>query len=214
MIKRKIKTIQFSFQICPIFYTQKRLSDLFTRSNLPTNQLTLENNTNMNIIPNCSLCNNDRCICHQRNLIYSLQHNICLKASKNSIRLIDTKQGKYIGETSRHLIKRLSEHLNAIKRNNVNSSAMTAHYTDVHSNIKIEDKTFTVNLSHKCTGFIDRKILEAYYIINYKPTLNKNTGLYLTMLHTSLSTVSLCLLINVIITFNKHFESLTFYLYT
>ena len=28
---------------------------------------------------------------------------------------------------------------------------------------------------------MDRKILEAHYIINYKPTLNKNTGLYLTM---------------------------------
>ena len=64
MIKKKIKTIQFPFQICPIFYTQKRLSDLFIRSNLPTNQLTSENNTNMNITPNCNLCNNDRCICH------------------------------------------------------------------------------------------------------------------------------------------------------
>ena len=57
---------------------------------------------------------------------------------------------------------------------------MVAHYTDVHSNIKIQDRTFTVNLLHKCIGFIDRKILEIYYIINYKPTLNKNTGLYLT----------------------------------
>ena len=77
-------------------------------------------------------------------------------------------------------MKRLFEHVKAIKRNNVNSSAMAAHYTDVHSNIKIEDKTFTVNLLYKCTGFIDRKIMEAYYIINYKPTLNKKTELYLT----------------------------------
>ena len=29
---------------------------------------------------------------------------------------------------------------------------------------------------------MDRKMLEAYYIINYKPTVNKNTGLYLTIL--------------------------------
>ena len=79
MIKKKIKTVQFPFQICPIFYTQKRLSDLFNRRYLPTNQLTSENNTNMNIISNCSLCNYDRCICYQRNLIYSLQCNICLK---------------------------------------------------------------------------------------------------------------------------------------
>ena len=81
MIKKKIKTIQFPFQIRPIFYTQKCLSNLFIRNNLPTNQLTSKNKTNMNIIPNCSLCNNNRCICHQRNLIYSLQCNICLKAS-------------------------------------------------------------------------------------------------------------------------------------
>ena len=73
MIKKKIKTIQLPFQIRPIFYTQKHFLDLFIRSNLPTNQLTSENNTNMNIILNCSLCNNDRCICHQCNLIYSLQ---------------------------------------------------------------------------------------------------------------------------------------------
>ena len=46
-----------------------RLSDLFIRSNLSTNQLTSENNKNMNITPNCCLCNNDRCICHQRRLI-------------------------------------------------------------------------------------------------------------------------------------------------
>ena len=78
---------------------------------------------------------------------------ICLKASNNSVRPIDTKQGKYIGETSRLLIKRLSEYINAIKRNNVNSSAMATHYTSVHSNIKIEDGTSTVNLLHKCAGF-------------------------------------------------------------
>ena len=47
MIKKKIKTIQFPFRICPIFYTQKCLLDLFIRSNLPTNQLKSENNTNM-----------------------------------------------------------------------------------------------------------------------------------------------------------------------
>ena len=57
---------------------------------------------------------------------------------------------------------------------------MAAHYINVHSNIKIEDRTSTVNLFHKCAGFIDRKNLVACCIINYIPTLNKNTGLYLT----------------------------------
>ena len=75
------KFIQFPFRICPIFYTQKSLSDLFIRSNLPSrpNQLTSENNTNMIIKPNCSFCNNNTCICLQRNLIYFLQCNICFK---------------------------------------------------------------------------------------------------------------------------------------
>ena len=36
MIKKKIKSIQFPFRICAIFYTQKRLSDLLIRSNLPS----------------------------------------------------------------------------------------------------------------------------------------------------------------------------------
>ena len=68
----------------------------------------------MIIKPNCSFCNNNTCICHQRNLIYSLQCNICLKTCNNNIKN-DIKQGEYIGETSRHLIKRLNEHINAIK---------------------------------------------------------------------------------------------------
>ena len=102
MIKKKIKSIQFPFRICPVFYTQKRLSGLFIRSNLPsrTNQLTSENNTNMIIKPNCNFCNNNTCICHQCNLIYSLQCNICLKTCNNNINN-DIKQ-EYIGETSRH----------------------------------------------------------------------------------------------------------------
>ena len=90
----------------------------------------------------------------------------------------DIKQEEYISETSRHLIKWLNEHINAIKKNNINSSAIAANYSNFHLGVKIDDRTFSVNLLHKCIGFMDRKILEACYIINYKPTLNKNTGLY------------------------------------
>ena len=109
MNKKKIKSIQFPFRICPIFYTQKRSSDLFIRINLPSkpNQLTSKTNTNMIIKPNCSFCNNNTCICHQRNSIYSLQCNICLKTCNNNINN-DIKQGKYIGETSRNLINQSS----------------------------------------------------------------------------------------------------------
>ena len=94
-------------------------------------------------------------------MIYLLQCNIYLRATNNNFN--DTKQGKYIGERSRNLIKCLSEHANAIKSNNINSSVMAAHYTDVHLNIKIEDKTFSRNLLHKFTGFVDNKIFEALY---------------------------------------------------
>ena len=77
----------------------------------------------------------------------------------------DIKQGEYIGETSRHLIKRLNEHINAIKNNNINSSAIAAHYSNFQSGVKIDDRTFSINLLHKCIGFMDREILEAYYNI-------------------------------------------------
>ena len=57
---------------------------------------------------------------------------------------------------------------------------MAAHYSNFHSGVEIYDRTFSVKLFHKCLGIMDRKILEASYIINYKPKVNKNTGLYLT----------------------------------
>ena len=46
---------------------------------------------------------------------------------------------------------------------------MAAHYSNIHSGVKIDDRTFSANLLHKFIGFMDRKILEAYNIINYKP---------------------------------------------
>ena len=51
----------------------------------------------MNIKPKCicSVRNNQRCICHQRNLIYSLQCNIFLKVANNDIH--DTKHGENVG---------------------------------------------------------------------------------------------------------------------
>ena len=40
------------------------------------------------------------------------------------------------GETSRHLIRWLSEHAKAIKRSNINSLVMAANFTGVHSSVK------------------------------------------------------------------------------
>ena len=42
---------------------------------------------------------------------------------------------------------------------------MAAHYSNFHSGVKIDDRTFSVKLLHKCIGFMDRNILEASYII-------------------------------------------------
>ena len=52
---------------------------------------------------------------------------------------------------------------------------MAAHYSNFHSGVKIDDRTFSVNLLHRPKSIVlmDRKILKAYYIINYKlePTI-------------------------------------------
>ena len=87
--------------------------------------------------------------------MYSLQSNICLKATNNNIN--DTKQKKYIVDTNRHLIKHLCEHNKVIKRNKFNGSILAAQYTGVYSNVKIEDRVLSVNLLHKFTCFIDKK---------------------------------------------------------
>ena len=125
------------------------------------------------------MCNNQWCIAI--NVIWFVNYNVIfaykpLISNNNSN---DANQGELIRETSRHLIKRLSEHANAIRSNNINGSATAAHYTSVDSNVQIEDRNFPVNLLHKCAGF--RLLIEkCYKHINCKPLLNKNTGLYLT----------------------------------
>ena len=57
---------------------------------------------------------------------------------------------------------------------------MTAHFKLLQANTAASDRNFTVNILGKCNGFLHRKILEVYHIINYKPDLNRNTGLFLT----------------------------------
>ena len=57
---------------------------------------------------------------------------------------------------------------------------MAAHFKLLHADTAVCNTTFTVNILDKCNDFLDRKILEAYHIINCKPDLNRNTGLFLT----------------------------------
>ena len=57
---------------------------------------------------------------------------------------------------------------------------MAVHVKLLHANIATSDSIFTVNILDICNDSLNRKILEAYYIINFKPDLNKNTDLFLT----------------------------------
>ena len=82
----------------------------------------------------------------------------------------------YIGETGRLLKLRINEYKKAVLKEDISNSAMPAH---LHANIAASDRTFTINILDKCNDFLDRKILEAYHIINFKPDSNRNTGLYL-----------------------------------
>jgi hypothetical protein len=133
---------------------------------------------NPSLILNCEVCGLKKCICDLRNIVYVLQCNECLKFNIETNAHSDL--GKYIGETGRQLKIRIYEHMNAIRKNDCKGSAMVDHFNDVHASIDIQDRTFTVNLLDKCNGFLDRKILEAINIFNFKPDINRNTGLFLT----------------------------------
>jgi hypothetical protein len=171
-IRRCLKNLTFSYKIYPVYYTGNNLSDIIIRSDLPTivdyPSLTLT----------CEVCSLRKCICDLRNIVYILQCNECLKYNMGSN--VHSDLGIYIGETGRQLKIRINEHMNAIRKNDIKGSAMVEHFNDVHANIGVQDRTFKVNLLEKCNGFLDRKILEAINIFNFKPDINKNTGLFLT----------------------------------
>jgi hypothetical protein len=88
--------------------------------------------------------------------------------------------GVYIGETSRHLKQRMTEHIRAVVGNDFRNSSMVDHFNNIHIRSSIAERTFTPSILEKCYSFLDRKILESIYIINSKPDINKNTGLFLT----------------------------------
>ena len=88
--------------------------------------------------------------------------------------------GTYIGETGRLLKFRMNEHKKALLKEDISNYAMAAHFKLLHADTAACNKTFTVNILDKYNGFLDRKMLEAYHIINFKPDLNRNTGLFLT----------------------------------
>ena len=88
-----------------------------------------------------------------------------------------------IGETGRLLKFRINEHKKTVPKEDTNTSAMAAHFKLLQAKTAAIDRTFIVNILDKCrpNSSLDRKILEAYHIINYKPDLNRNTGLFLTI---------------------------------
>ena len=172
VIKRELRKLKLDYAIRPIFYTGLHLSDILIRSNLPSTSEPRQ------VISQtvCDICCKNNCICHIRRVIYSIQCNMCLNNNCND----KSNTGTYIGETGRLLKFRINEHKKALLKEDISNSAMAAHFKLLHADTAVCNKTFTVNILDKCNGFLDWKILEAYHIINCKPDLNRNTGLFLT----------------------------------
>ena len=78
---------------------------------------------------------------------------ICLKASNNSVRPIDTKQGKYIGETSRLLIKHTNTvthtHTHMHTHMHTNTHIHTCIYSYLHTRSSTQTRTHTIQYKNK-----------------------------------------------------------------
>ena len=172
VIKRELRKLKLDYAIRAIFYTGLHLSDILIQSNFSsTSELRPVISQTA-----CDTCCKNNCICNIRRVIYSIQCNMCLINNCNDKSYI----GSYIGETVWLLKFKINEHKKAVLKEEISNFAMAAHFKLLYANIAANDRTFTVNILDKCNGFLDQKILEAYHIINFKPDLNKNTGLFLT----------------------------------
>ena len=110
---------------------------------------------NCNICPNIVTKNKD---CSVKNIVYRIECNICKQF--------------YIGETMRTAHERLTEHLRYAKFPTTTSNldkAWAIHYKSEHPGIT-PDLSFDILLIEPQT--VRRKIFEAMYINDFKPTLN------------------------------------------
>ena len=109
------------------------------------------------------------CVCNTTNVIYKLT---CICSDE------------YVGETSKEAQIRANQHLKALMDKKPELSSFAKHYVSKHnllSNSFINDTSpFTWSMLYKFNSYLDRKILEAMFIKQLKPKLNKNIGLYLT----------------------------------
>ena len=160
-VKRELRKLNFNYAIRPIFYTGQHLFNILIRSNL------LSTSKPRPVISQtaCDNCCKSNCICDIRRVIYSIQCNVCSINNCNDKSYI----GSHIGKTGRLLKFRINEHKKAVLKEDINNSVMAAHFKLLQANTAASDRNFTANILDKCNGFLDRKILEAYHIINYKP---------------------------------------------
>ena len=109
------------------------------------------------------------CLCNTTNIIYKLTY-IC--------------GDEYVRETSKEARIRANQHLKALMDKKPELSSFAEHYISKYnllSNSLINyTDPFTLSILYKCNFYLDRKIiLEAMFIKQLKPKLNKNVDLYL-----------------------------------
>ena len=101
--------------------------------------------------------------CHQKGVVYKIT---CLQC--------ENKQS-YIGETTRTIHDRVSEHIRAA--NNPTShpnNSLGAHYAEHYRGIKAN---ISVDILDTKTNVVDRKLCEAINIYKHKPQLNEKNEL-------------------------------------
>ena len=83
----------------------------------------------------------------------------------------------YIGETGRSAYDRLSEHFNYarnVKAKSYQKETMAIHYNTRHPNLEPSLEFRILTIEHYV---LTRKIKEAYYIEQYKPSINRRNEL-------------------------------------
>ena len=112
---------------------------------------------------NCASCatSDGKQECTSRMVVYQLVCSICLES--------------YIGETSRCLHQRVSEHLAATLKETEDLTIST-HFQTIHPEIPIKDRYFKSSIIQKCTDYRALMITEAILISELDPSLNVYSG--------------------------------------
>ena len=86
-------------------------------------------------------------------------------------RCSEDRDGSYIGTTTRHLWKRLQEHMDPKKE-----SAIQSHLADCPKCCEVPDLSHLVKVRKRCTTPREAEIAESILITNERPILNKQLG--------------------------------------